>query len=91
MEMILKNNLSGRMESAKLTERDLKEMTGLSVQKIKGVIAGEDLKISDAQKICAVFDCSTSDIWQQVYAIKTEQVVTERQMVSLESNESVFN
>lgn len=91
MEMILKNNLAQRMESEKMTERDLKEMTGLSVQKIKGVLAGEDLKISDAQKIAAVFDCSTSDIWSQVYSIKTEQVVTERQVVSLESNESVFN
>lgn len=91
MEMCLKNNLAERMESEKMTERGLKEMTGLSVQKIKAIINGEDLKYSDAQKIAAVFDCSTSDIWQQVYSVKTEQVVTERQIVSLESNESVFN
>lgn len=90
MEMILKNNLAERMESTKITERDLKAMTGLSVQKIKGVISGEDLKYSDALKIAAVFCVDTGDIWKQVYSVKTEQVVTERQVVSLESTESVF-
>ena len=90
MELMLKNNIAERLESANMTTRDLMGLIDVSYPKMKSIIDGNDLKISDAMKIAAVFSCEVQDIWQQVYSLKTEEVVTEKTILSFNAPESVF-
>lgn len=90
MELMLKNNIAERLENANMTTRDLMGLIDVSYPKMKSIIDGNDLKVSDALKIAAVFCCEVQDIWQQVFSMKTEQVVTEKQVLSFSAPESVF-
>ena len=87
---MLKNNIAERLENANMTTRDLMGLIDVSYPKMKSIIDGNDLKVSDALKIAAVFCCEVQDIWQQVFSMKTEQVVTEKQVLSFSAPESVF-
>jgi transcriptional regulator with XRE-family HTH domain len=95
-DVTLKNNISDLLEGASMTVRDLSELVGLSYQKVMRVAsAGDDIKVSDAMKIAAVFKLGIDEIWPQAFSLKTEEVVTERHVITPNpentAQESVFS
>lgn len=82
MELTLKNNIEQKLQENGMKLVDLMELVAVSLPKLKGIIAGGDVKVSDALKIAAAFGCELSDIWQQVFSVKEEEEVKVKKVLT---------
>jgi plasmid maintenance system antidote protein VapI len=82
-ELVLKNNITERLDNIGMSSRELSELVGLSYQKVLRVVNnGDDLRVSDAMKIAAALDSDISSIWNQVFSLKTKEVITKVNTIS---------